>query len=118
MLATDRSRVDFLSALCVKPNFLYNLYINWGYVLADSNYTTITTAQARRNLAEIFNRAAYGEERFIVTRHGRQIAGIVPINLIRRLMRMEELERMEGMLVQDALVEDIKNELGLTEEKS
>jgi prevent-host-death family protein len=79
--------------------------------LAETKYTTITTAQARRNLAEILNRVAYGEERIIVTRHGRQIAGIVPINLIRRLMRMEEQERTEGMSAQDLLVEELKKAL-------
>ncbi|HIE62804.1 MAG TPA: type II toxin-antitoxin system Phd/YefM family antitoxin, partial [Microbacterium sp.] len=30
----------------------------------------VTAAEARKNMAELLNRAAYGKERFVVTRHG------------------------------------------------
>ncbi len=39
----------------------------------------VTTAEARRNLAEVINRAAYGGERFVVTRHGKELVAIVPL---------------------------------------
>ena len=39
----------------------------------------VTTAEARKNMAELVNRAAYGGERFVVTRHGKELAAIVPL---------------------------------------
>jgi prevent-host-death family protein len=63
----------------------------------------MTTAEARKNLADVLNRVAYTRERVVVTRHGREIAAIVS---------MEDLtliERLKGLLdqkeVSDALDE-------------
>ncbi|MEZ4425339.1 MAG: type II toxin-antitoxin system Phd/YefM family antitoxin [Gemmatimonadota bacterium] len=39
----------------------------------------ISAAEARKNLAEVVSRAAYGGERFVVTRHGKGLAAIVPL---------------------------------------
>jgi len=39
----------------------------------------ISTANARKNMAELVNRAAYGGERFVVTRHGKELVAIVPL---------------------------------------
>jgi prevent-host-death family protein len=48
----------------------------------------VTTAEARRNLAEILNRVAYGKERVLVTRHGKGLAAIVPVDDLRLLDRI------------------------------
>jgi prevent-host-death family protein len=48
-----------------------------------------SVSDARQGFAEIVNRAAYGGDRVIVARHGRDIAAIVPMSDVRLL---EELE--------------------------
>lgn len=51
----------------------------------------ITTAEARRNMAELLNRAAYAKERFIVTRHGKELVAIVPLEDVTLLDRLRAL---------------------------
>jgi prevent-host-death family protein len=41
--------------------------------------TSISVADARSDLAELLNRVAYGKERLVITRHGRELAAIVPM---------------------------------------
>lgn len=63
----------------------------------------IPTVKARDQLSEIINRAAYGKERIALTRRGRKLAAIVPIE------DLELLESLENRLDLDearaALVE-------------
>lgn len=52
--------------------------------------TAVTVADARSDLAELLNRVAYGKERLVITRHGREVAAIVPVEdlkLVNRLRR-------------------------------
>ena len=51
--------------------------------------TTVSAEEARNQLADILNRAAYGHERTVVTRRGKRIAAIVSI---------EDLELLEAIL--------------------
>jgi prevent-host-death family protein len=51
----------------------------------------ITTAQARKHMAELLNRAAYGGERFVVTRHGKGMVAIVPLEDVTLLDRLRAL---------------------------
>ena len=51
----------------------------------------ITTADARRHMAELLSRAAYGKERFVVTRHGKELVAIVPLEEMRLLDRLKAL---------------------------
>jgi prevent-host-death family protein len=51
----------------------------------------ITTAQARKHMAELLNRAAYGGERFVVTRHGKGLVAIVPLEDVTLLDRLRAL---------------------------
>ena len=51
----------------------------------------ITTAEARKQLAELLNRAAYGKERFVVTRHGKGLVAIVPLEDVTLLDRLRAL---------------------------
>ena len=82
---------------------------------------SITTAEARKNLAELLNRAAYGGERFVVTRHGKELVAIVPLeelSLLDRLRTLLEARDFEAALkeVADAGTvpwEDVRRELGL-----
>jgi prevent-host-death family protein len=58
--------------------------------------TTVTTAEVREHLSEILNRAAYGQERIIVTRHGKALVAVVPIADLEELERLEdEIDRVE-----------------------
>lgn len=51
----------------------------------------VPTAEARRNLSDILNRVAYGKERVVVTRHGKELAAIVPVEDLRLLDRVKAL---------------------------
>lgn len=51
----------------------------------------ITTAEARKHLSELLNRAAYGKERFVVTRHGKELVAIVPLEEVTLLDRLRSL---------------------------
>jgi prevent-host-death family protein len=51
----------------------------------------ITTAEARKHMAELLNRAAYGGERFVVTRHGKELVAIVPLEEVTLLDRLRTL---------------------------
>ena len=83
----------------------------------------ITAAEARRNLTDIVNRVAYGKERVVLTRHGKRLCALVPIE---DLSLMDKLREMAGRRdVADALAErvdgdsvawdDLKRELGISE---
>jgi prevent-host-death family protein len=58
----------------------------------------VTTAEARKHMADLLNRAAYGKERFVVTRHGKGLVAIVPleevtlIDQLRSLLSKKDLE--------------------------
>ncbi|MEM7416633.1 MAG: type II toxin-antitoxin system Phd/YefM family antitoxin [Gemmatimonadota bacterium] len=63
----------------------------------------VTTAEARKNLADLLNRVAYSRERVVVTRHGREIAAIVPVEDLNLLDRLRDaLSRSDA---EDALRE-------------
>ena len=63
----------------------------------------VTTAEIRRNMAELVNRAAYGGERFVVTRHGKGVAALVPLEDAALLERMRKL----GMTATGGTPEDL-----------
>jgi prevent-host-death family protein len=61
----------------------------------------ITTAEARKNMSELVNRAAYGGERFVVTRHGKELVAIVPLGdatLLDRLRVLVDARDFEAAL--------------------
>jgi prevent-host-death family protein len=51
---------------------------------------TATTNELRTNLHDVLHRAKYAGERVIVTRHGKPIAAIVPLEDLELLRRLEE----------------------------
>ncbi|HSF15045.1 MAG TPA: type II toxin-antitoxin system Phd/YefM family antitoxin [Vicinamibacteria bacterium] len=51
----------------------------------------VSTRDARKKLAELVNRVAYGNERFIVTRHGKGVAALVPLSDVSLLERLRRL---------------------------
>ena len=52
--------------------------------------TTITTVKARDQFADVVNRAAYGKERVVLTRRGKGLAAVVPIEDIEILEKLED----------------------------
>jgi prevent-host-death family protein len=58
----------------------------------------VSVSEARQDFAELVNRAAYGGERVLVSRHGKPIAAIVPIADVAFIERMED-----DLDLQDAL---------------
>lgn len=50
----------------------------------------VSTAEAREHFAEIVNRAAYGRERVILTRRGKALVAVVPIEDIEWLEELED----------------------------
>jgi prevent-host-death family protein len=81
----------------------------------------MSTAEAREHLAEIINRAAYGHERVILTRRGKALAAVVPIEDVALLEELED--RLDLAEARDALdearisgtvsLQSLKAELGL-----
>ncbi len=67
--------------------------------------TTVTTKEARDQLSELVNRAAYGKERIVLTRRGKGIAALIPLDdllaleqMMRRLEDHADLEAVQRAL--------------------
>src|SRR5438874_1733510 len=50
----------------------------------------IAVIDARKDLADVLNRAAYGKERVVLTRRGKDVAAIVPIDDLNMLEAIED----------------------------
>lgn len=50
----------------------------------------IGVTEARDQLGDLVNRAAYSDERIVLTRHGRPVAALVPIAVLRELEDAED----------------------------
>src|SRR5262249_54117734 len=50
----------------------------------------IAVIDARKDLADVLNRAAYGKERVVLTRRGKDVAAIVPIDDLNILEAVED----------------------------
>ncbi|MFD9911073.1 type II toxin-antitoxin system prevent-host-death family antitoxin [Streptomyces sp. NPDC059063] len=50
----------------------------------------IPVTQARAELADLINRVVYGDERVVVTRHGKPLVALVSAADLRRLEEMQE----------------------------
>ena len=81
----------------------------------------VSTAEARARLSELINRAAYGSERVILTRRGKALAAVVPIEDVALLEELED--RADLADAREAIAEareqgtislrKLKDELGL-----
>jgi prevent-host-death family protein len=49
----------------------------------------MTTSEAREQFSEIINRAAYGKERVVLSRRGKALVAVVPIEDVRLLEALE-----------------------------
>jgi len=79
----------------------------------------ISTAKARNDFAEVINRASFGKERFVLTRRGKKLAAIIPVEDLELLEELED--RMDVDAARAALAEsgervsyqEMRRELGL-----
>ena len=60
-----------------------------------------TTVSARNQLSEVINFAAYGKERIALTRRGKTVAYVVPVEDVEMLMAIED--RVDGEAAAEAL---------------
>lgn len=68
-----------------------------------SDMSKISTAEIRSSFADVLNRASYAKERVTITRHGRNIAAIVPIEDVEMLEAIED--KMDLEIARKALQE-------------
>lgn len=81
--------------------------------------TNISTAEARNEFADVINRASFGKERFVLTRRGKKLVAIVPVEDLELLEELED--RMDIEAARAALAEsdervsyeDMRRDLGL-----
>ena len=81
--------------------------------------TNISTAEARNDFADVINRASFGKERFVLTRRGKKLVAIIPIEDLELLEELED--QMDVAAAKAALAEsdervsyqDVRRELGL-----
>ena len=62
-------------------------------------------AQAKGRLSELFNRAAFGRERFVIRKRGKPFAAIVSVSDLDRLE--ETPRRKRGLIVAAGLLGDL-----------
>jgi prevent-host-death family protein len=81
----------------------------------------VNTVNARAQFSEIINRAAFGKERVTLTRRGKEIVAVVPIEDVKLLEALEDkidLEEVRAALAEakkkgTVSWEKIKKELGI-----
>jgi len=67
----------------------------------------IATGKARENFSDLVNRSAYGKERIVLTRRGKSVAAVVPIEDLELLEEIED--RLDVEAARKALAEPGKN---------
>ncbi len=88
----------------------------------------ISVTKARALIADIVNKVAFGKERVILDRAGKDVAAVISIEDLRLLERLveEEEDRMDAEEAKKAIAdageaipyEDVRKELGLTSRNS
>lgn len=78
----------------------------------------VSTVEARERFSDIINRAAFGKERVVLTRRGKELAAVVPIEDMRLLEELEnymDVEAARQALKEEGTIpwEKVKAELGL-----
>ena len=82
---------------------------------------SMNMAEARENFAHIVNSAAYGHERIVLTRRGKRVVAIVPVEDIDFLEELEDrIDASDVLKIRQEVaregtisLEDVKKELGL-----
>lgn len=56
----------------------------------------VSAAEARNEFADLVNQASFGKERIVLTRHGRDLAALVPIEDLELLEQLEDRLDLEA----------------------
>ena len=80
------------------------------------NATPMAISAAREDFADVTNRVAYGHERVVLTRRGRQLAAIIPARDLELLEALEE--RIDLEEARKALAASRGKRVGLDELKA
>lgn len=80
--------------------------------------TEIGVADIRANLADVINRVAYGGERIVLQRRGKQVLAVVPMEDLELLNTMEDRADVKAALKArkekgGVTLEEIKARLGM-----
>jgi prevent-host-death family protein len=107
---------DKLNVLCFQPckaRDSYLILVVDSYILYEwyTAMARLNVSKAREEFSEVVNRAAYGKERTIVSRRGKDLAAVIPVDDLRLLERLaqEEMDRID--------LEDARAALREAEEK-
>jgi prevent-host-death family protein len=78
----------------------------------------VSTVEARERFSDILNRAAFGKESVVLTRRGKELAAVVPIEDMRLLEELEnymDVEAARQALKEEGTIpwEQVKAALGL-----
>lgn len=82
--------------------------------------TSINTIEAKENFADLINQVTHSKERIILTRRGKEIAAIIPIEDLQQLMATQDkrdlqdatLSLKEARLTGTTSLEELKEETG------
>jgi len=66
--------------------------------------TVLSTVAARNQFADVINRVAYGKERIVLARRGKELVAIIPVEEFRDIEAWEDARDVE--LAQQAMAED------------
>ena len=58
---------------------------------------TLSTVKARENFSDLVNRSAYGKERVVLTRRGKGVVAVVPIEDLKLLEAIEDRLDLEDI---------------------
>jgi prevent-host-death family protein len=89
--------------------------------MANTEIRTCAAGDARDHFSEVINQAAYGSKRIVLTRHGKNLAAVVPmsdfelLNELERLIDVEEARKVLAAAKKEGVkpLEDLMEELGL-----
>ena len=65
----------------------------------------ITTVEARDRFSEVVNRAAFGKERIVLTRRGKDVAVVISLDDLALLEKIEDLLDVEAATAAEAEAE-------------
>jgi antitoxin Phd len=97
----------------------YNDYKKYKTYTGGRMISKITTADARKNFADIVNNVAYGKDTIVLTRRGKELAALISIEDLKLLQRIEEdFDIEEAWKNKDEpgkniKLSDLKRELGI-----
>lgn len=66
----------------------------------------VRVSEARRDLSEHINRVAFGDERIVLTRHGKGVVALVSVADAEYLEQLERLEDEEDMAILSERLKD------------